>query len=427
MCLLGLAIAPRLSSPDPATPKNLALAFGLPLIVLGGALYGALQLRRRNDALEARVAATLVWVSVAAGIAGALYFSGPRAPLARGAALVALVVWPALAAIAATLAGAYLGSSFKHKRTAATALVLAGGLFVHGDGAKSLGDAASQWKRALDRDPAHEAAFVEVTRSLVAQGRLEDANKRAAACLRIEPTACACLVVKATIAQKKGDLDKAVPFAGDAAKTCPRVTAARAVNAEILAAAGRLAEASAEADEALALNDDPARAHAAKAAVLLAQGKVAEAQEEAQKAQQAGGAEGRHLLVQMALDANDLERAEALAKANLAERPQDAGAQYDAAAVADRRNKYNDARNGYLAALKIDPAYKDARYALALLTYRRGVLEESKNHAKKFSEMAPNDPRSGPLMQMIFGGSAPAGPSSGAAAPAGTAPAQPTP
>lgn len=403
LCLLGLAIAPRLMSPDPGVPKNVAIALFLPLIALGAVLYGAYALRKHNDAIEARAAAALVWVSVAAAIAGSIYFSGPRAPLARGAAPIALFVWPALAALAATLAGRYLGSSFKHKRTAATALVLAGGLFVHGDAAKNMGDAAFMWRTALDRDPANEAAFAQVSRALVAQGKLDEASKRAAACLRLDPTACACLVTKATIAHKKAEVDKALTYAGDAAKACPNVTAARAANAEALAAAGKLDDATAEADEALTMTDDPARAHAAKAAVLLALGKIPEAQAEIAKAQEGGGSrESRLLLVQMAIDANDLDKAEALVKALQSESPQDADSLYYGALVADRRNKYNDARNGYLAALKADPSYRNARYALALLTYRRGVIEESKNHAKKFADMAPNDPRTGPLMQMIF-------------------------
>lgn len=422
LCLLGLAAAPRVLSPDPAAPKNVAIALFLPLIAFGLMLYGAAALRKHNDSIEARVAASLLWVSVAAGIAGAVYFSGPRAPLARGAAVVALVVWPTIAAIAATLAGAYLGSSFKHKRTAATALVLAGGLFVHGDGAKNMGDTAFLWKTALDRDPANEAAFVQVTRTLVTQGKLDEASKRAAACLRAEPAACACLVTKATIAQKKAEIDKALTLAADAAKACPNVTAARALHAEALAAAGKLDDATAEADEALTMTDDPARAHAAKAMVLLAQGKTEEAQAEAAKAQESGGGrEAKLLLVQMAIDANDLEKAEALAKALVSEGPQDADAVYYAALVADRRNKYNDARNGYLAALKIDPTYRSARYSLALLTFKRGVLDESKNHAKKFAEMAPNDPRTAPLMQMIFSSSAPPS-ASGSPAPTPTAP-----
>lgn len=99
-------------------------------------------------------------------------------------------MWPALAALAASLAGAYLGSSFKHKRTAATALVLAGGLFVHGDAHENMGEAAFMWKTALDRESGNEAAFEHVTAPLITQGKLDEAIKRAAACLRANPSAC---------------------------------------------------------------------------------------------------------------------------------------------------------------------------------------------------------------------------------------------
>ncbi len=419
LLLLGLSIAPRLFSPDPATPKNVAIALFVPLLAFAGVLVGAYYLKKQLATFEAKIAAALIWVAVAASLAGAIYFSGPRAPLARGAGPLALFVWPALAALAASLAGAYLGSSFKHKRTAATALVLAGGLFVHGDAHKNMGEPAFMWRTALDRDPGNEAAFERVTSTLIGQGKLDEASKRAAACLRANPTACPCLVTKATILQRKltplradqvkPEAEKLLVAAADAAKTCPNVTAARAIHAEALAATGKLDEANEEADEALTMEDDPSRAHAAKAAVLLKQGKIAEAQAEAAKAQEGtGGRDAKMMLVQLAITANDLDGAEATLKALQAANPQDADVAYDLALIADKRNKYNDARNGYLATLKLDPSYKDARYNLALLTHRRGVDEEAKNHAKKFAEMAPDDPRVGPLQQIVSAGAAPA-------------------
>ncbi|MFO0589520.1 MAG: hypothetical protein U0441_18425 [Polyangiaceae bacterium] len=432
IALLGLAVAPRALSPDPATPKNVAIALFLPLIALGVLLYGGYLLKKRVESFESRIAAALVWVAVAASILGAIYFSGPRAPLARGAALVGLFAWPALAAVAATLAGAYLGSNFKHKRSAATALVLAGGLFVHGDANRNLGDASFMWKTALDRDPANEAAFQQVATSLIAQSKFEDANKRAAACLRADPTACRCLVTKATLLQRKTaqispmpsktDLDKLVSVAAEAAKTCPNMTAARAVHAEALAMAGDLDEANAEADEALTMDDDPARAHAAKAAVLLRQGKNAEAVAEMGKATEpgnaapgatagaGGGRDAKLMMVTMAIRNSDLDTAEATLKEMKAANPNDADVTYNLAYVADRRDKYNDARNGYLATLKIDPTYKDARYNLYVLTQRRGIGEESKNHARKFIEMAPDDPRAKQLQQALSAAPAPTAP-----------------
>lgn len=403
--LLGLAIAPRLFSPDPATPKNVAIALFVPLLLLGGLLAGAHYLKRHFATREATAAAALIWVSVAVALGLALYFSGPRAPLARGAAPLALVVWPALAAVAATLAGEYLGSSFKHKRTAAAALVLSGGLFVHGDAHKKMGDTDFMWKTALDREPENEAAFERVSRSLLAQGKLDEVTKRAGACLRASPSACPCLVAKVVVAQKKRDPEKAVQAAADAVRACPNITAARAANAEALALAGKFDEALAEADEAITLADDLPRAHAARASVLLSAGRLKEAEEEAQKASSAGNShEAKLVTVRLAIDAGNLDGAETMLKAMQAADPPDAHVLYNLALIADKRNRYNDARNGYLGALKLDPMYRQARYNLALLTHRRGVTEEAKNHAKKFADMAPNDPLTGPLLQTIFGG-----------------------
>ena len=400
--LLGLAIAPRLLSPDPAAPKSVALALLVPLLGLGALLAGAYVLKKRLDSREARVAAALIWVSVAASIGTAIYFTGPEAPLARGAAPLALVVWPALAATAAALAGGYLGSNFKHKRSAAAALVLAGGLFVHGDARSKMGDRAFMWKTALDRDPANEAAFEQVMRQLVGQGKLGEASKRADACVKVSPDACTCLVARLTLAQRKRDLAGAADAGAEAVKACPNVTAARAAYAEVLAANGKLDEALAEADAAVALNDDPGRAHVARAFVLRKAGKTKEADEETQKATSAaGGRDAALALASIKINAGDLDGAESLLRPLLAANAQDSDVVYNLALVADKRGKYNDARNGYLAALKSNPTFKEARYNLAMLTWRRGVVDEAKNHARKFAELSPNDPAAASLLQMV--------------------------
>jgi tetratricopeptide (TPR) repeat protein len=400
--LLGLAIAPRLLSPDPATPRSTAAALLVALAGLFGLLAGAYLFKKRLDTREARIAAALTWVSVAAAIGAAIYFTGPEAPLVRGAAPLALVVWPTLAATASALAGSYLGANFKHKRTAAAAAVIAGGLFVHGDANRKLGDRAFLWKTALDRDPAHEVAFDHVARQLMAQGKLAEAGKRLDACLQASPGACTCLVAKGTLAQRRRDPAKALEATSEAARQCPTVTAARAANAEALAAAGKLDEALAEADAAVALTDDPARAHAARAVVLRQAGKAAEADEEAKKATSAaGGRDAAMVIAAMKIGAGDLDGAEAILRPLVGANPQDADAIYNLALVADKRGKYNDARNGYLAALKINPTYKEARYNLAMMTWRKGVAEEAKNHARKFAEIAPDDPAAATLLQMV--------------------------
>lgn len=402
LCLLGLAIAPRALSPDPATPRNAAIALLIALAGLGAVLAVGVFLKRRLDTREARIAAAMIWVSVAAAIGAAIYFTGPEAPLVRGAAPLALVVWPALAATAAALAGSYLGSSWKHKRSAAAALVLAGALFVHGDANKKLGDRAFLWKTALDRDPANPAAFDHVARQLIGQGKLAEAGRRADACLAASPDACPCLIVRLTLAQRKRDAEKAVAAGAEAARLCPTSVAARAGNAEALAMAGKLDEALAEADAAVALPGDPARAHAAKATVLMQAGRAEEAAKEAAEATSAaGGRDAAMAIAAMKIAAGDLDGADALLRPLRATNPEDADLLYNLALVADRRGQYNEARNGYLAALKINPEHKEARYNLAVMTWRRGVAEEARNHARKFAKLAPNDPAAAALLQMV--------------------------
>jgi Flp pilus assembly protein TadD len=78
-------------------------------------------------------------------------------------------------------------------------------------------------------------------------------------------------------------------------------------------------------------------------------------------------------------------------------RPDDADALYDLALVSDREGRFNEAREGYLKALRLKPSLRDARFNLALLTHRHGVVEESKHHLRKFVETWPDDPRGADL------------------------------
>jgi Flp pilus assembly protein TadD len=85
----------------------------------------------------------------------------------------------------------------------------------------------------------------------------------------------------------------------------------------------------------------------------------------------------------------------------LAESPDDAHAVYDLALVADRRQQYHDAREGYLRALRLDPQMADARYNLAVLTFSRGAVQEAQHDADEFAARYPNDPRILPLRRML--------------------------
>ena len=71
--------------------------------------------------------------------------------------------------------------------------------------------------------------------------------------------------------------------------------------------------------------------------------------------------------------------------------------------MADRKNDFNKAREGYLAALRADPRMGDARYNLALLTLRHGAVDEARHHAGKLAEIAPADPRNAGLARILAG------------------------
>ncbi len=94
-----------------------------------------------------------------------------------------------------------------------------------------------------------------------------------------------------------------------------------------------------------------------------------------------------------ALEEDDLARADAILSDVLERNPENVAATYDLALIADRRGRYHDAREGYLAALRLDRDHADARYNLALLTYRAGALPEARHHADELEAIAPNDPR----------------------------------
>lgn len=98
-----------------------------------------------------------------------------------------------------------------------------------------------------------------------------------------------------------------------------------------------------------------------------------------------------------ALEQDDPEGAAAMFRGVLEHDPDNVSATYDLALCADRMGNYHDAREGYLATLRLDRSYADARYNLALLTYRAGALPEARHHLDELASIAPDDPRIGPL------------------------------
>ena len=163
------------------------------------------------------------------------------------------------------------------------------------------------------------------------------------------------------------------------------------------------------------VDDGRAAQHLQRSIELEQQGDLAGARSEADAAVAAGG--GRDATIQAAKIAileqrydDALAPLEALVKAA----PDDATAQYDLALVRQHEGDYNRARNGYLAALRADPSYADARYNLAVLCSAHGFAEEAQHHLAKFRAAFPHDPR-GTELERRLGGPGAAGPSGVAA------------
>ena len=106
-----------------------------------------------------------------------------------------------------------------------------------------------------------------------------------------------------------------------------------------------------------------------------------------------GGREAAVTVAKLAILLERYDRAASVLGPLIEQDPKDAVAQYDLALIYQRRNDYNRARSGYLAALRAAPDHADARFNLALLCWNKGVHEEARHHADKFRELFSADPR----------------------------------
>lgn len=218
--LLGLALVPRALSPEPPPPSSLSLA-ALGSVALFAAIgVGALAFRRFMATRDATAAAALALVAVATALVCSFIYRGPAAPLARGAPLVAVPAWGALASAASAAGGRWLGSSFKHKRMTAATVVLAVGVKLLLDAAPFLGSTERMWRAAAKRAPDHELAVTEAGRLLLGRDRVEDARKLAERCLEARPTACACLALRADVAARASEPAESLRAARSAADAC---------------------------------------------------------------------------------------------------------------------------------------------------------------------------------------------------------------
>jgi tetratricopeptide (TPR) repeat protein len=173
--------------------------------------------------------------------------------------------------------------------------------------------------------------------------------------------ACACAERRALELLAACFADKAFDAASRAPADCKSAKLA-GVRAEALAAAGRDDEARAAAE--LVAKGDPTNRFARRAQAIV-------------------------LLNERAFD-----KAEVALGALIREDAADVDSLFYSALVSRARDRYNDARQGFLRVLHLNKRHIDARYNLVTLTAALGAAEEARHHLAELSEIAPiGDPR----------------------------------
>lgn len=135
---------------------------------------------------------------------------------------------------------------------------------------------------------------------------------------------------------------------------------------------------------------------------LEALGKQEEALEAVDRAIQLHATPSALLLgSKLAISMGKLERARRWTEDLIAKAPDNADAHYNLGLIAQRSNRYNEARSAYLAALRHHPKHADARFNLVVLTANAGVIEEAKYHRDQFLAEQPGDPREKALAKLV--------------------------
>jgi tetratricopeptide (TPR) repeat protein len=159
--------------------------------------------------------------------------------------------------------------------------------------------------------------------------------------------------------------------------------------AEVLARAQK-PEAAAALAEALAKSPDDAHAVFAAGYQKLFAGDLKASKELLTKAEQLGrGGAANAMLGILALRQDDAKTAKAAFESAIAKDPEEVDAMYNLAALEMARGVYNRPRTLFLKILKLRPDHLDARFMLATLTFRAGVLAEAGRHQALLEASAP--------------------------------------
>jgi Tfp pilus assembly protein PilF len=401
LILLAAAIAPRLAPVEAVSAQSAAIAcLRLALVI---AVYAVATFAiRKSTPRYPGVAALTTLALLGAPIASA-YFSGDRGPLARGVWLLGPLVWAALAAIAAgPITDQIASQASRRMRAVAGVTVIAIGMASLVAGGARFASANAMWQSALDTDPGNESA------SLVLASVAKDAQKPVAAldlllgCARVHPESCACAEGAASYAIDLGRYPDARRVL-DASDACQRTPRRMSIDAESLVGTpGAMAEGIREAARVLERNPDEPHALFARAWGTVLEGRPVDALPDAQRAVALGRGVPAELLYGLILfQDDDFAGADVQFVHVLTEDPASVQATYDHALVADRQQRYHDAREGYLHTLALDATNAEARYNLVVLTHAHGATLEAQHDVDEFAAKHPNDARLITLRQIL--------------------------
>jgi tetratricopeptide (TPR) repeat protein len=275
-----------------------------------------------------------------------------------------------------------------------------------GTSAGMLSSRERMWWQTLRLDPENAAARIAFVDPLLRAGRHEELVELTAGCPSRPPEVeCGCREIGIEAELRARDAAGARAASLAIAPRCATRASFAALNAQALAIAGENSLAIAESTRGLGLphrRGDEARLRYALAMGLERGGRYDEATAEVERALASGaGADAALLASGLAILRGDYGGATERVRAVLADDPSDPRALYNQALIADHEGRYNEARQGYLSVLAVEPNHADARWNLARLTWRAGVRDEARHHARRFAESFPNDPRSGELKRQM--------------------------
>jgi len=212
---------------------------------------------------------------------------------------------------------------------------------------------------------------------------------------------CACALASARAAFDVDAPREASRVLTAARGTCS-VSALAGPHAELLARQGESAMARAAAERALLQSPADGCALYALAWELLRAGQRQQALGYAMRSTQAGrGSAAIDLEGTIAYGDGQLVLAASAFQRAVELEPNDVDALYNSALVAQRQNRYRDARENYLKVTRLDPKHQNARYNLAILTQSVGAQAEARHHLERFAELAPADTRVASLRALI--------------------------